>query len=49
MAKRRVRRLSVVDDDDTPHGVVAFDGLLRHLGHETESLVDTVVRQAESV
>jgi signal-transduction protein with cAMP-binding, CBS, and nucleotidyltransferase domain len=49
MAKRRVRRLPVVDEDDTPHGVVAFDDLVRHLGHETDSLVDTVVRQAASV
>jgi signal-transduction protein with cAMP-binding, CBS, and nucleotidyltransferase domain len=48
MAKRRVRRLPVVDEDDTPHGVVAFDDLVRHVGQETDSLVDTVVRQAAS-
>jgi signal-transduction protein with cAMP-binding, CBS, and nucleotidyltransferase domain len=49
MAKRRVRRLPVVDEDDTPHGVVALDDLVRHLGRETDALVDTVVRQAANV
>lgn len=49
MAKRRVRRLPVVDEDDTPHGVVAFDDLVRHLGQETDSLVDTVIRQTTNV
>jgi hypothetical protein len=44
-----VRRLPVVDEDDTPHGVVALDDLVRHLGRETDALVDTVVRQAANV
>lgn len=49
MAKRLVRRLPVVDEDDTPHGVVAFDDFVRHLGQETEALADTVIRQAASL
>jgi signal-transduction protein with cAMP-binding, CBS, and nucleotidyltransferase domain len=49
MAKRRVRRLPVVDEDDVPHGVVAFDDLVRHLGQEADSLVDTVTRQATGI
>lgn len=46
MAKRMIRRLPVVDSDDRPHGMVTFDDLIRHLGHETDALVDTVILQA---
>jgi CBS domain-containing protein len=46
MAKRSVRRLPVVDDDDTPHGLVALDDLVRHLGREADAVADTVVLQA---
>ena len=46
MAKRVVRRLPVVDEQDVPHGVVARDDLVRHLGHEADALADTVVLQA---
>jgi signal-transduction protein with cAMP-binding, CBS, and nucleotidyltransferase domain len=46
MAKRSVRRLPVVDDDDTPHGLVALDDLVRHLGREADAVADTVMMQA---
>jgi CBS domain-containing protein len=45
MSTRHVRRLPVVDESYTPHGVVAFDDLIRHLGREADTLVDTVARQ----
>lgn len=47
MAKRMVRRLPVVDVDDRPHGVITLDDLLRHLGHEADSLADTVLHQTQ--
>jgi signal-transduction protein with cAMP-binding, CBS, and nucleotidyltransferase domain len=45
MAKRSVRRLPVVDEDDTPHGLVALDDLVRHLGREADAVADTVMVQ----
>jgi hypothetical protein len=38
--------LPVVDDDDTPHGLVALDDLVRHLGREADAVADTVMLQA---
>jgi len=49
MAKRSVRRLPVVDDDDTPHGLVALDDLVRHLGREGDAVADTVMLQATNL
>ncbi|MDY7106268.1 MAG: CBS domain-containing protein [Actinomycetota bacterium] len=46
MAKRMVRRLPVVDEGGNPSGMVTLDDLVRHLGEETDALVDTVVLQA---
>ena len=46
MAKRMIRRLPVVDEEDRPHGVITLDDLLRHLGTETGALADTLARQA---
>jgi CBS domain-containing protein len=46
MAKRMVRRLPVVDEDDRPHGVVTLDDLVRRLGTETDALADTVLLQS---
>jgi CBS domain-containing protein len=46
MVKRAVRRLPVVDAEGHPHGVLAFDDLMRHFGHEADALVDTVTQQA---
>lgn len=45
-AKRSVRRLPVVDEDDTPHGMVALDDLVRHLGREADAVAETVIPQA---
>lgn len=45
MAKRRVRRVPVVDEEDTPHGLVALDDLVRHLGREADAVADTVMVQ----
>jgi signal-transduction protein with cAMP-binding, CBS, and nucleotidyltransferase domain len=49
MVKRLVRRLPVVDDDDTPHGMVALDDLIRQLGREADAVADTVMRQAANL
>jgi signal-transduction protein with cAMP-binding, CBS, and nucleotidyltransferase domain len=49
MVKRTVRRLPVVDDADRPHGIVALDDLVRHLGREVDALADTVLLQATSL
>jgi CBS domain-containing protein len=46
MAKRSVRRLPVVDEDDKPHGLVALDDLVRQLGREADAVADTVILQA---
>lgn len=46
MAKRMVRRLPVVDEEDRPHGMVTFDDMVRHLGSETDALADLVILQA---
>ena len=46
MEKRGVRRVPVVDDMGKVHGLVAFDDLVRHLGHETDSLTGTLLGQA---
>jgi len=46
MAKRMVRRLPVVDQDDRPHGVLAFDDLIRHLSVENDALADLVTLQS---
>ena len=46
MAKRTVRRLPVVDQDDRPHGVLTFDDLVRHLSVENDALADLVILQA---
>jgi signal-transduction protein with cAMP-binding, CBS, and nucleotidyltransferase domain len=49
MAKRSVRRLPVVDEDDRPHGMVTLDDLVRHLGREVDAVADTVVLQATNL
>ena len=49
MAKRSVRRLPVVDEDDTPHGMVALDDLVRHLGREADAVADTVILQTANM
>jgi signal-transduction protein with cAMP-binding, CBS, and nucleotidyltransferase domain len=49
MAKRRVRRVPVVDEEDTPHGLVALDDLVRHLGRETDAVADTVMVQVTNL
>jgi signal-transduction protein with cAMP-binding, CBS, and nucleotidyltransferase domain len=49
MAKRRVRRVPVVDEDDTPHGLVALDDLVRHLGREADAVADTVMVQVTNL
>ena len=46
MARRLVRRLPVVDEVNHIHGMVTLDDLLRHLGSETDRLVDTVLMQS---
>ena len=48
MQKRAVRRVPVVDDWGTLHGVVAFDDLVVNLGHETDALSDALVAQSTS-
>ncbi len=49
MAKRRVRRVPVVDEEDTPHGLVALDDLVRHLGREADAVADTVMVQVTNL
>ena len=49
MAKRRVRRVPVVDEEDTPHGLVALDDLVRHLGREADAVADTVILQSANL
>jgi signal-transduction protein with cAMP-binding, CBS, and nucleotidyltransferase domain len=46
MAKRTVRRLPVVDEQDQPHGMVTLDDLVRHHGTEGDALADTVILQS---
>ncbi len=45
MAKHVVRRVPVVDEQDHPHGMVALDDLVRHLGTEADALADTILLQ----
>jgi CBS domain-containing protein len=49
MAKRRVRRVPVVDEEDTPHGLVALDDLVRQLGREADAVADTVMVQVTNL
>jgi signal-transduction protein with cAMP-binding, CBS, and nucleotidyltransferase domain len=49
MAKRRVRRVPVVDEDDTPHGLVALDDLVRHVGRQADAVADTVMVQVTNL
>lgn len=49
MVKRTVRRVPVVDEDDTPHGIVALDDLIRQLGHDADAVSDTVMLQAANL
>jgi len=49
MAKRRVRRVPVVDEEDTPHGLIALDDLVRHLGREADAVADTVMVQVTNL
>ena len=49
MAKRRVRRVPVVDEEDTPHGLLALDDLLRHLGREADAVADTAMVQVTNL
>jgi signal-transduction protein with cAMP-binding, CBS, and nucleotidyltransferase domain len=49
MAKRSVRRLPVVDENDTPHGMLALDDLVRQLGREADAVADTVILQAANL
>lgn len=46
MAKRGVRRLPVVDEQGSPHGIVTLDDLVRRLGTEADAVADTVIVQA---
>jgi signal-transduction protein with cAMP-binding, CBS, and nucleotidyltransferase domain len=46
MAKRLVRRLPVVDEQQHIYGVVTLDDLLRHLGSDADRLADTVLMQS---
>jgi signal-transduction protein with cAMP-binding, CBS, and nucleotidyltransferase domain len=45
MQKKGVRRVPVVDDWGALHGVVTFDDLVVHLGHETDALTDALMTQ----
>ena len=49
MAKRRVRRVPVVDEEDTPHGLIALDDLVRDLGREADAVADTVMVQVTNL
>ncbi|HEX6569886.1 MAG TPA: CBS domain-containing protein [Acidimicrobiales bacterium] len=49
MVKRTVRRLPVVDENDTPHGMLALDDLVRQLGHDADAVADTVMLQAANL
>lgn len=49
MVKRTVRRLPVVDENDTPHGMLALDDLIRQLGHDADAVADTVMLQAANL
>jgi len=44
-----VRRVPVVDEEDTPHGLVALDDLVRHLGREADAVADTVMVQVTNL
>jgi CBS domain-containing protein len=46
MMKWAVRRLPVCDEDGMPHGLIAFDDLVRQLGHDADLLTDTLLVQA---
>lgn len=46
MARRMVRRLPIVDQDDRPHGMLTFDDLVRHLSMEHDALADLVILQS---
>jgi CBS domain-containing protein len=45
MTKRGVRRLPVVEDDGTLHGMVTLDDLIRHLGTTADAVADTLLNQ----
>jgi CBS domain-containing protein len=45
MTKRGVRRLPVVEDDGTLHGMVTLDDLIRHLGTTADAIADTLLNQ----
>jgi signal-transduction protein with cAMP-binding, CBS, and nucleotidyltransferase domain len=47
MAKRAVRRLPVVDNQDHIFGMITLDDLVRHLGAETDRMADTVLMQTQ--
>jgi signal-transduction protein with cAMP-binding, CBS, and nucleotidyltransferase domain len=45
MQKRGVRRVPVVDDMGTPHGVISLDDLVQYVSHEADVLADAVLAQ----
>jgi signal-transduction protein with cAMP-binding, CBS, and nucleotidyltransferase domain len=47
MAKRAVRRLPVVDNQDHIFGMITLDDLLRQLGAETDRMADAVLMQTQ--
>jgi signal-transduction protein with cAMP-binding, CBS, and nucleotidyltransferase domain len=46
MTKHGVRRLPVVDDEGTPHGMVTLDDLMRQLSRDSDALADTLLGQS---
>ena len=49
MHKRGVRRVPVADDMWRPHGMISMDDILRVLGHEIDTIADTVTAQSTDV
>jgi signal-transduction protein with cAMP-binding, CBS, and nucleotidyltransferase domain len=49
MIKRRVRRLPVVDEFGTVHGLVALDDLIRLTGRQADELGDILRDQASTI